>query len=321
MDDTLLDTLTRRLDATLRRDGRYHADCPFCGKPAKRGQSHFSLCDKGYSCWVCGQQGGLSALAAHLGERSAYTAPAPRQAAPTPRQSYRWQSNQERTLAPLLEAPTRLPDWQAYKPVSIDTIAHARLGVGVLPASRCKTPRLIVPVFDGTSLVALHGRAYRRGDTDAKWLTAGGSRKDVLYQAHRLRPGATVIIAENLVDCLLAQQEDPRIVAVASGGVSWRDAWTQQIAASRPRHVLIWLDNDLAGCANPTTARALLAEWRAAMAERVQAGTLPRIPAEPEPAGPRIANDLLAAGIKASIYQWPAYAPAKADLGWALAQG
>lgn len=38
----------------------------------------------------------------------------------------------------------------------------------------------------------------------------------------------------------------------------------------------------------------------------------------PEPHGPQIANDLLQAGVRASVYRWPAGTPAKADLGWAL---
>lgn len=316
----LLTTLANRLGATPRRDGRYHSDCPFCGKEEKRYQKHFSFVEAGYICWVCGAQGGLVALAQHLGERGPIAAPRraerPQEHAP-PR---RWQSAPDRYVQTFCEAPTRLQDWQAYKPLSIDTIARYRLGVGVLPSSRCRERRLILPVYDGGQVVALHGRAYRPGDTDAKWLTSGGSRKDALFNAGALRPGATVIVCENMVDCLLAQEAEPGVVAVAGGGVGWRDAWTAQIAASRPRHVLVWLDNDLVGCPNPETRHTLLAQWRREMAARVAAGTIPTAPAPPEPHGPQIANALLAAGVRASVYHWPAGTPPKADLGWALMQ-
>jgi hypothetical protein len=164
----------------------------------------------------------------------------------------------------------------------------------------------------------LHGRAYRAGDDDAKWLTSGGSRKDVLFNADALRPDSVVIIAENMVDALMAQEAEAGVVGVAGGGVAWRSEWTAQIAASRPRHVLVWLDNDLVGCGNAETRRELLTTWYAEMRQRVRDGKIPRIPPEPELSGPKIANDLLAAGVKASIYQWPRGTPAKADLAWAL---
>jgi hypothetical protein len=57
------------------------------------------------------------------------------------------------------------------------------------------------------------------------------------------------------------------------------------------------------------TYRALLTEWR----------TLhPDAPRVPEPNGPKIANQLLAAGVKAHVYEWPKGTPPKADIGSAL---
>lgn len=317
--DDLLTACEKRLHATLRSDKRYHADCPFCGKEEKRGQKHFSFVEAGYMCWVCQARGGLRELAEQIGAQGELRPQAAR-AAQQPPKPRRWQAAPDRWLRGYCEAPTRLPDWQAYKPLSIDTIARYRLGVGVLPSSRCQERRLILPVFADGQIVAFHGRAYRPGDDDAKWLTAGGSRKDVLFNVAALRPDVVVIICENMVDCLLAQEAEPGVVAVAGGGVGWQDAWTQQIAASRPRHVLVWLDNDLAGQAEPETRRELLAVWRREMQARIDAGKISAIPAEPEPHGPRIANALLAAGVRASVYRWPAGTPPKADLGWALMQ-
>lgn len=301
----LLDTLVQRLGAELRHDRRYHSDCPFCGKEAKRGQKHFSFVADGYKCWVCDAKGALAGLAAQLELRAPLTIRTRPASAPV--EPRHWQVD-SRVLTRFTGAHDVLPAWQAYKPLTLETIARARLGVGVLPASRCQARRLILPVFDGERLVALHGRAFLPGDTDAKWLTAGGSRKDVLYGAQGLRPGATVIICENFVDSLFAQQTEPGIVAVAGGGVSWQEAWTQQLAASRPRHVLVWLDNDLAGCPNPETYQLLRAQW-----QRERPGTTP-----PEPKGPQIANALLSTGVRASVYRWPNGTPPKADLGSVL---
>lgn len=315
----LLTTLADQLGAELRRDGRYHADCVFCGKEAKRSQKHFSFVAEGYVCWVCGAQGGLKVLAEQVG--CAGMAPQRTQRYQEPAPPRRWQLAPDRYVQQFCEASTRLIDWQGYKPLLIDTIARYRLGVGVLPSSRCTVRRLIVPVYAGGQVVAFHGRAYRDGDSDAKWLTAGGSRKDVLFNAAALRPGAVVIVAENMVDCLLAQEAEPGVVALAGGGVAWRSEWTQQIAASRPRHVLVWLDNDMVGCGNTTTYQQLLQEWRGEMLARIAAGKIKVMPAAPERKGPQIANELLAAGVKATVYQWPQGTPPKADLGWALMQG
>jgi hypothetical protein len=57
-----------------------------------------------------------------------------------------------------------------------------------------------------------------------------------------------------------------------------------------------------------------LARLRAAWL-REHPGTTP-----PEPKGPAIANELLAAGVRASVYRWPHGTPAKMDLGAALMQ-
>jgi hypothetical protein len=152
----------------------------------------------------------------------------------------------------------------------------------------------------------------RADDTDAKWLTAGGSSsKQVLFNGDLLRPGATVVVCENFVDCILAMQAASDIVAVAGGGASWQETWTQQIAASRPKQVLIWLDHDLAGNGNAATTRPSCSPRGS--------GSNPQATQHvPEPSGPKIANALLEAGVKASVYQWPKGTPPKADVGAAL---
>lgn len=50
------------------RRGDYHADCPFCLKPAKRGQTHFRISQSGLCyCQVCGAGTTIADLAQHLG--------------------------------------------------------------------------------------------------------------------------------------------------------------------------------------------------------------------------------------------------------------
>lgn len=306
---TLLDILAQRLDAQLRRDGRYHADCPFCHKEAKQAQKHFSFCADGFKCWVCDAQGGLRALAEHLDLST--DAPAAPRRVQEPQAPRNWQKRPEYYLDRYCGALDRVTHWQAYKPLTLDSIARHRLGVGVLPASRCEKRRLIVPVFSRGRIVAFHGRAYRDDDADAKWLSAGGSSKQVLFNADALIGNPTVVICENFVDAILVMQSEPSLVAVAGGGANWRQEWTDQIAQARPKHVLVLLDNDLAGFPNLETYAHLRAQW-----EREHPDVKP-----PEPRGPKIASSLLAAGVRSVRGpNWPAGTPPKYDIGQDLAR-
>lgn len=69
---TLLDVVAAKLQVDAHRwpdrHGNYHADCPYCHKPAKKGQTHFCISAKGLCyCQVCQQGTTLHALAEHLG--------------------------------------------------------------------------------------------------------------------------------------------------------------------------------------------------------------------------------------------------------------
>lgn len=288
--------------------GECWIDCPSCGKGAK----HFSFSERGGHCFACDYSGSLAAIAEQLNIRSEAHARIPlRRAVRAQEPPKQWQRASERWLDRFCGAFDRLSAWQSYKPLSLESIARFRLGVGVLPASRCIYRRLILPVYQAGRVVAFHGRAYLPGDNDAKWLSAGGSSKQVLFGADLLRVGAMVIIVENFVDAILAMQAAPGVVAVAGGGASWQSEWTVQIAASKPARVLVWLDHDLAGNGSRYHHGELLAAWKAAH---------PAARHEPQPRGPQIANDLLAAGVRASLYEWPRGTPPKADVGWALMQ-
>jgi hypothetical protein len=305
---TLFDTLCAQLHAEPDRKGEVWVACPQCSRENK----HFSFSEEhGAHCFGCDFSGSLAQVAELLSIQPDDRArPVRRVSQPqAPRQ---WQQRPEYYLERYCGALDRVTCWQAYKPLSLDSIARYRLGVGVLPSSRCTRRRLILPIFDGGQCVALHGRAYLPQDTEAKWLSAGGSSKQVLFNADRLTPGATVAIVENFIDALLMMQVEPGVVAVAGGGASWRDEWTAQIAQRRPRAVLVLLDNDLAGWPNEPTYHTLSAQWRR---ER------PGLPV-PEPRGPKIASALLAAGVRSVRGpNWPRGTPAKYDIGADLMRG
>ncbi len=300
---TLFDQLCDQLHAQPDRKGEVWIDCPQCGKDKK----HFSFNETTGHCFACDYSGSLRQIAELLGT---VDRPAPRVQRQEPQRPRQWQYAPDRYLEGYCAAFDRVPAWQGYKPLTLDSIARFRLGVGVLPASRCTHRRLILPVIDDGRVVAFHGRAYRPEDTDAKWLTAGGSSKQVLFNSNLVRPGATVVICENFVDAILAMQARPEIIAVAGGGASWQEHWTTQLAKAHTARVIVWLDHDLAGNGSRHRHAELLALWRA----KNPTGT------PPEPRGPKIANDLLAAGVRASVYAWPKHTPLKADIGWLLSE-
>ena len=304
----LFDSLCHHVHAEPDRRGEVHIDCPYCGKQAKRGQTHFRFSVRGFKCWVCGESGSLKRLAEQL-DAQPLDRPVPRAVAPVaPARPRAWQTNPQAVLERFLEAPDRLPLWQAYKPLTLETIARWKLGVGLLPSSACRHQRLIYPLLEDGRIVGFRGRST--GCDCPKWLTAGGS-KTVLFGLELVEPGSEVILVENPVDALLAIQETPGVVAVAStaGAGTWREEWTQELRQRRPAHVTVWLDHDLAGNGSRYHWHEMVADWKAKH---------PDCKRIPDPNGPRIANLLEAAGIRASLYVWPKGTPLKYDLGSAL---
>lgn len=315
---TLFDTLCAQLHAEPDRKGECWIDCPSCGKDKK----HFSFnAERGGHCFSCDYSGSLKAIAELLSitpdERARPVRRAERPARPD-----LWQKQPDRWLSRYGAALDRVTRWQEYKPLSLDSINHYRLGVGKLPMWSEKHERwyeyphrrLIVPVFDvgDHRCVALHGRAFGANDTGAKWLSATGSSKRVLFNLAAVRPGCDVVICENFVDAILVQQCYSEAVAVAGGGASWQEQWTRHLAERRPRAVLVLLDNDLAGWPNEPTYHALSAAWRRERPDKPL----------PEPRGPKIATALLAAGVHTVRGpNWPRGTPAKWDIGSELMRG
>ena len=322
---TLFDQLCDQLHAQPDRRGEVWVDCPQCGKGGK----HFSFNERTGHCFACDYSGTLRQIATLLGTSDR---PAPRIARPVaaPRPDY-WQKEPLRWLERYGAALDRVPRWQAYKPLTLESIARHRLGVGKLPMwSEARQQwyewperRLIVPLWGAGQIVGFYGRAFDPNDHGPKWLGASGTDKSHLFLTGTLAPGCTLVIVENYVDAILAAQVEPSAVYAAVGGASWREAWTAQVAQARPARVVAWLDHDLAGNGSRYHAAELLAAWRTSIAERRAAN--PALaqrpwPQPPEPRGPKIANDLLAAGVRASVYAWPKHTPLKAAIGWLLSE-
>ena len=255
----------------------------------------FSYGENGYNCYSCGFRGSLRRLAEYLGiigvdaapeyhprsaaGGSASGRPRPRPAAP-PAPPRPWQTDPG-----ILERFQPIPrlglDYAYSRGLSDSSIERWRIGWGVLPSSRARLPRLILPVIEGGQVVGLRGRAVHPDDDAPKWLVAAGS-KTTLFGAESLAVGANVIVTEAPLACILVAQEYPEYVAVAStaGCGAWRDEWTEAIRAGHPRKVRVQMDNDAAGHA----------------------------------AALKVGNALAAAHVPVEVYPWPKGLPPKYDL-------
>lgn len=319
----LFDQLCDQLHVQPDRKGECWVDCPQCGKGGK----HFSFNERAGHCFACDYSGSLRQIAELLGTADR---PAPRAArpAPPPRPDF-WQKEPARWLDRYCAALDRLARWQAYKPLTLDSIARYRLGVGKLPMwseerrvwYEWPHRRLIVPLWGNGQIVGFYGRACSADDHGPKWLGASGTDKSHLFLVGEISRNYALVVVENYIDAILASQANPGATYAAVGGATWRDEWTKQIAAARPARVLVWLDHDLAGNGSRYHHAELLAAWRAGIAERRAAN--PALaqrpwPQPPEPRGPKIANALLDLGVRASVYEWPRGTPLKADIGYLL---
>lgn len=291
--------------------------CPSCGHEAEKSQrAACSMSDQGWRCHVCGEGGTLKDLAKRTGidgnDMPAYT---PYQKAVKARKPAKWQLDPNWFLSRFLERPERLTAWQRYKRLSIESISRYRLGYGVLPASKCQHPRLIVPLFHQKQIVGFRGRAIDCQCT--KWLSSGGSQ-NICVGLGAIKPGDRVALIENEIDRILCQAHDPsvKMLALPFGVASWQDAWTDELARRKPAHVLIILDNDLAGNPNKEAYQHGIELWNAKMDAMIQAGRIKSKPDRPPyPHGYKYLKQFRAAGIPADRYIWPSGTPYKYDIG------
>lgn len=277
------------------RHGEAHTTCPGCGKEARRGQTHFSFSERGGHCFVCGSSWSLAALAdLWLGKE--FVPPPLPQPAPRPQRAYNWQAQAETIAAQYAQHPGRDYLWNQYKPLDADVIEAHRLGVGVLPASRCDHKRLIVPLVDfGGRVVGFRGRAI---DCQCgKWLSPSGN-KATLFNWQAVQDGCTAFVTENPIDALMATAAWG-IATVATLSVSyWQDEWTEFLR--RAALVVVAYDNDAPGNA---TDPAILQAWRDGHKS------------DPPQNGIKLVNRLLDAGLPARFYRWKPGTPHKADIG------
>lgn len=307
--DDAFATIQAMLGGEPNRRGWYDVACPFCGKPAERGQVHFSYNATGYKCFVCDAHGTLRKLAEHL-RIDAPVTPVTRQA-PEPVATARWRQNPGKLLE-VYRNPERYTAWKRYKPLSTTTIERFDFGYGRLPFQRSdgewymsRQPWLTVPLWEAGKLVGLRGRNL--GSAGPKWISATGSTY-TLWGVDYVRRNAVTWLCENYVDAAWLMQEHPEWCAVAIGGATtWQPQWAQMLKERQPKTVIVALDNDLPGQAIGTLRDKLSAEW-----------TAERHTPPPEAQGPRIANALNAAGVKAMLFEWPEVAPVKAGIDWLL---
>jgi DNA primase len=266
--------------------------CPFHGERTK---GAFSYSERGYFCFGCPEHGSLYRLADHLGLVTVSTVvPRPRIVhrpvpVPTPEIVRDWQTDPN-ILARFQSMSVSALTYAHSRGLKAESIRRWRIGSGMLPSSRARFPRLILPVIEDGRVVGLRGRAIDSRDDAPKWLQSAGSKTTLFgLDELRSRPGETVIVCEAPLACVLAMQEHPDVVAVAStaGCGTWRDEWADAIATARPQQVVIWMDADEAG----------------------------------ERAAVKVANSLCERRLPVHVYRWPKGTPPKTDLADVVTAG
>lgn len=301
MDTNLFDDLVYRTHAVPdRKRIEYHISCPACGHESSPKKPHCSFNEKGFFCFVCGAKGSLQHLATLLGletgKQVTYYTPARKESETTQKRPF-WESCAEDLIRNFESHPGRLPAWNAYKMLPEEVIRQKRLGLGVLPSSRCAHDRLIVPVIDADSrIVGVRGRAI--ACDCGKWLQAGGTKLEQmpLYNQDSMGLGQVVMIVENPVDALMVSAYTAYTGVATYSVAYWRDGWTEAIRSAKPELVAVAFDNDLPGNGGGHRHGELVKRWFV---------DHPKATMIPESAGPRLANRLLEIGLPVSLFNWP----------------
>lgn len=294
--------------AADRRHGEYHIACPACGHASSPKDPHCSFGPKGWHCFSCGAGGSLTHLAGLVGlDAGEYTPPAPARD-PERRDPARWLAYASELAMNYAAHPRAWELWQSYKPVSQAAFRANALGVGVLPYSKCRHERLIVPIYDGGQIVGLRGRSL--GCDCGKWLAPGGTLIELypLYNQAALGMNQVVWIGENPVDALLLSERTP-YAGVATYSVSyWYERWTAALIAARPELVVVAYDNDLPGNGGAARRQEFERAWLSSHHQLTLS------------AGPKLVNTLRRAGLPAVLYDWQD-APHKSDIGTVIMAG
>lgn len=289
-----------------------YVTCPQCHQEGK-----FAFSPKGAHCFrgSCGYSASLWGFANQIGfyqRGGEYISPAIPSRRDRPLAN--WQRDPQAVLDQYISAPDVYERWQKYKPVNLDTIIKYQLGVGVLPASRCKHKRLIVPLIEGGKIVGFRGRAIDCACTAdcpdgckvhcPKWLTCG-SAKTILFGLDGVSRGDIVYWLENMVDAMLVVQTSThnyKAVASTAGAGTWKD-FIQPMVEKTPALVVVALDNDLAGQPTPAARRYLIQQHIAKHGAPPIEGLN----------GIKITNAFLRERTPVHLLRWPDDAPPKAD--------
>jgi len=310
MSDLFLD-VQGRLGGEENKRGWIDATCPNCGKEAMRGQCHFSYRETGGHCFVCGWGGGLRDLAEVLDLDATDYVPQVREQKIV--ELARWRGNPWKLLDQYLTHPDRVDRWAGYKPLTVGTLDRHGFGLGRLPFQHpdqswymSKQEWLTVPIYEDGALIALRGRNL--GTAGPKWISATGSNY-ALWNVDKVRPGTTCWLCENYVDAAWIMQGHPEYSAVAIGGATtWKREWATRLAARSPGRVVVALDNDLVGNGGGEKREQWVLDWKVD-----HPGLNP-----PAANGPKVVNELRAAGISATLLNWPDDAPYKAGVDWLI---
>lgn len=251
---TQFDELVLKLAAWIGPDGRYNADCPFCGKEAKQGSVHFSFWEDGwknkparYHCFVCGASGFINELYHEVAGQE-WTEPK-REYVPHEEEKPAWLAEIDSYQKMYESRADRFTLWKQYKPITDAVIMHYHLGVGSFApySSQCGHDRLIVPIYNiDNKLCGFRGRAF---DCDCKsWLTPSGSEMFLFnWQVLEKVRGQPLFIVENPIDALLLWIYRG-IYAIATLGVAmWKDMYSDMVLYSHASKVVVAFDNDRPG--------------------------------------------------------------------------
>lgn len=325
MSRDLFDSLCNQFPGVLSRaraKPQYLIKCPYCGAESSPKNFHCSFGQIfpnegwGFKCFSCGEVRSLKRFAIESGktEQREVLRPLPR---PVTAVKPVWLSQKKTVFDYSTRSPNKYDLWYQYKCVTPDMVDKYKLGVSVLPSCHCTHPRLITPFLENGNPVWFRGR---RIDCDCNnWLGASGvSPYDVSLPGIEESPeNGVIFITENRVDAMLITEKTPYSGVATLSTAYWCDKWTHQLRDVNPSRVIILFDADLPGNGLPALDFQEAVRRRVSRRFNVECPSILEIrplddgwvvkweSAEtigeihiPQPSGVKLANKLLAAGLK-----------------------
>lgn len=321
------------------------AICPYCGKSNER-EFHCSYGPifvggaYGFKCFSCGTARTLARLHSDMtGEQLSRRSSSVLAPLPATRPVAYWRRNAEKLVRQYESHPMRFAEWRAYKNIPQSIVEKYRLGVGVLPQSRYKDVRLIVPIIENGRIVMLRGRRIGKGE-GPKWTAAGGVSPETIQLPFADRVNSDLVfIVENPVDAIAINEYSQASAVAALSTNYWYPHWTARLVELSPRLVVTAYDHDIAGegldvngmikVAKERITKILASRslsgvglaitsvstsakgWRVGWACGDESGIL----SISAPAGVQRRNELLKAGIQVASMPWSDEESDKKDVG------